>query len=152
MTSISSISSARVYVSPGRNERVDPLTRVADALDLSYGTLKDQLDLGRGLFEIAAAQGVPQDKLIAAASAAGLPGTATVAAPERTDPSRGENAGLRDHAKLAQLGELLGMATADFNKRAASPSELVTLLRDRGVNLSELRGVLDSGDLLDVLA
>ena len=152
MTSISSISSARVYVSPGRNDRVDPLTRVGDALDLSHGTLKDQLDLGRGLHEIAAAQAVPQSRLAVAAQRAGLPATATVGAPERPEPSRGENAGLRDHAKLAQLSELLGMAAADVSSRATSASGLVALLKDRGVDLSTLRDVLDSGDLLDVTA
>lgn len=162
MTTIGSISAARVYVSPGRNERVDPLTRVADALDLNSGTLKDQLDLGRSLNDIAAARGIPHDRLITAIKA-GLPVAdaeagaeaeriaAQRSAPLPGDP-RGENAGLRDEAKLAELGKLLGMDAAQVSKRATSASDLVTLFKEKGVDLYALRDVLDSGDLLDVTA
>lgn len=162
MTTISSISSGRVYVMPGRNERVDPLTRVADALDLSSGTLKDQLDLGRSLNEIAAARGIPHHQLINAirgslpVATADAGTTAAKIAAQRSAPDlaapRGENAGLRDEAKLAELSKLLGMASADVSKQASRPSELVTLFKDKGVDLYALRDVLNSGDLLDVTA
>jgi hypothetical protein len=162
MTTISSITSGRVYISPGRNERVDPLTRVADALDLSSGTLKDQLDLGRSLNDIAAARGIPHDKLITAirsglpVAAADAGTTAAKIAAQRTAPDpaapRGANAGLRDEAKLAELSELLGMNSSDVSRRATSASDLVALFKDKGVDLYALRDVLDSGDLLDVTA
>ncbi|MEU4427608.1 hypothetical protein AB0F81_43870 [Actinoplanes sp. NPDC024001] len=162
MTTISSITSGRVYISPGRNERVDPLTRVADALDLSSGTLKDQLELGRSLNEIAADRGVPHGQLISAIRAwlpvaAGDAGaTAERIAAQRSLPDpkapRGENAGLRDAEKLEQLGELLGMKSEQVTARAGSPSDLVALFRDKGVSLHRMRDVLESGDLLDVMA
>jgi hypothetical protein len=66
--------------------------------------------------------------------------------------SRGEVAGLQDPTKLNSISDLLDMSEDDVTTSATSATKLVELLQNKGVDLGQLRNVLNSGDLLDVRA
>lgn len=173
MTTISGVTASTgsysYYWSPAMQRRENPLARVAETLGLSTDELKSRLDTGRSLSDIATEKGVTHDELISAIKAGMPSGTAAAGDPdalaekiaERTHGStpppppppggpRGENAGLRDETKLAEVGKLLRMDTDEVTAAATSAAGLVALLRDKGVDLGSLRDVLTSGDLLDV--
>jgi hypothetical protein len=57
-----------------------------------------------------------------------------------------------DDGRTSRLGSALRMDSGDVSSRASSASEMVDLLQSRGVDLGQLRNVLNSGDLLDVRA
>ncbi|MGI5242393.1 hypothetical protein [Dactylosporangium sp. CA-139066] len=130
----------------------DPMTSVAKALSMSTDELKSRLRDGKSLTDVANAQGVSHDDLIAAIEA-GKPGDAPAGKGPMGPPpggGPGGSAALQDDAKRRQLGELLDSDTDDLSK--LSPNELVQRLQTKGVDLGQLRSVLDSGDLLDVKA
>jgi hypothetical protein len=159
------------YWVPATPRRENPMVKVAETLGLSTGELRTQLDAGRSLNDIAAARGVAHEALISAIKSGLTPETTAtegadviaerIAGKTHPDPDapspprsgpRGENAGLRDETKLAAMSRLLGMSAEDVTAAATGPNSLVTLVRTRGVDLYALRGVLHSGDLVDVLA
>jgi hypothetical protein len=161
--SISSVSAStgqysylRSPVAAQRRENL--MFRVADTLGLTVDELRSRLDDGSSLNDIATAQGVPHEDLILAIRAglsAGDPeafaarrGTPPPAPPAR-EP-RGENAGLRDEAKLRAVSRLLGMDSESVTAAATGVAGLVTLMRSKELDLYALRGVLTSGDLIDV--
>jgi hypothetical protein len=159
------------YWVPATPRRENPMVRVAETLGLTTRELRAQLDAGRSLNDIATLRGVAHEDLIGAIKSGLTPETtategadviaeriagkthpdADAPPPPRTGP-RGENAGLRDETKLAAMGRLLGMRAEDVAAAATGPNSLVTLARSKGVDLYALRGVLHSGDLVDVLA
>jgi hypothetical protein len=167
-----STGSYSYYWSPVMQRRENPMARVAETLGLTTDELKSQLDTGRSLNDIATEKGIAHDVLIAAIKA-GM-SSETVAAgyadaiaeriagkthtsgdtppPPPSGGPRGENAGLRDEVKLAEVSKLLRMDTTEVAAAATSASSLVTLLTNKGVDLRSLRDVLTSGDLLDVRA
>jgi hypothetical protein len=148
-------------------DRPDPLAAVAEKLGLSSDELKTRLKDGKSLDDVATAQGVPHDELIAAIKA-GLPAEAAsgtdatetaekIATTKGMPPPppggpKGEHTGIQDPDKLSRLSELLAMDTDDVTTQAASATDLVKLLQDKGVDLNALRSVLSNGDLLDVAA
>ncbi|GIF42142.1 hypothetical protein BC793_11777 [Actinoplanes xinjiangensis] len=165
-----STGSYSYYWMPPALRRENPMVRVAETLGLTAGELRTQLDAGRSLNDIATARGVPHDELITAIKIGLTPETIAAGGadaiagriagkihpePEAPPPPlpgapRGRNAGLRDETKLAGVGRLLGMSAEAVTAAAAGPNALVALLQTRGVHLYALRGVLTSGDLLDV--
>ncbi|GIE34371.1 hypothetical protein Ait01nite_074160 [Actinoplanes italicus] len=163
MTGISSVSAStgqysylRSPVAAQRRENL--MSRVADTLGMTVDDLRSRLDDGHSLNELATARGVPHEDLILAIRAglsAGDPeafaarrGTPPPAPPAR-EP-RGENAGLRDEVKLRGVSRLLGMDGESVTTAATGAAALVTLMQDKGIDLYALRGVLTSGDLIDV--
>ncbi|MFI5496693.1 hypothetical protein [Actinoplanes sp. NPDC051859] len=173
MTSINALSStsSTAYTQAPRpmpRNGENPMVKVAETLGLSGEELKSQLDSGKSLNDVASAQGVSHDDLIASIKA-GMPTDATgsvdadtmaekiassTGAPPPPPPGgpRGENAGIRDSSKLQQLSKLLEMDSATVTDEATSASSLVNLLQSKGVDLGALRNVLNNGDLLDVAA
>ncbi|MDT5042013.1 MAG: hypothetical protein QOE51_2998 [Actinoplanes sp.] len=176
MTSISAASPATSTAATyATYKRQDPMAKVADALGLSKDDLKKQLKSGKSLADIATAQGVSHDDLITAIKA-GLPSDASSSvnatamaekmATQKGGPQppsghhghgghggpKGLNTGVQDPDKLQQLSQLLDSSTTDVSSSAASATDLVKLLKDKGVDLSALRNVLNSGDLVDVSA
>jgi hypothetical protein len=164
-----STGSYSYYWVPATLRRDNPMVKVATTLGLTADQLRAQLDAGRSLNDIAADRGVPHDDLITAIKSGLTPETTAadgadviaerIAGKTHTDPDpppplpgspRGHNAGLLDETKLAGVSRLLGMSTEDVTAAATGPNALVTLLQTRGVHLYALRGVLTSGDLLDV--
>ncbi|KUL40777.1 hypothetical protein [Actinoplanes awajinensis] len=183
MTSIGSISTsgnaafyqvdrAQSAVESRSKPKDDPMARVADALGLSHDELKSQLGTGKSLSDVATDRGVTHDELISAiksgistSSTSGTSGSADAMAeqiaagkgvtppPQPAPAPRGENAGLQDPDKLKQVSDLLDMDTADVTAAATSASSLVSMLQTKGVDLTQLKDVLNrSGDLLDVRA
>ncbi|MFC4997679.1 hypothetical protein ACFPIJ_07560 [Dactylosporangium cerinum] len=63
---------------------------------------------------------------------------------------RGGAAGLSDDTKLQQLSTLL--ETDSESLRGSSATDVVKRLQDKGIDLSQLRSVLNSGDLVDYAA
>ena len=174
MTSISAISGStstyRMPPPPRNGNRQDPMAAVAEKLDLSSDDLKAQLRDGKSLDDIATAQGVSHDDLITAIKA-GMPTDATdatemaekIASTKGMPPPphggghhpggpRGANTGIADTDKVKQISELLDMSSDQVTVQATSATDLVKLLQDKGVDLSALRNVLNSGDLIDVAA
>jgi hypothetical protein len=145
----------------------DPLASVAKALSLSTDDLKSKLKDGKTLSDVAEARGVSHDDLIAAIKA-GRPSDAP-ASPEGVSDEKiasgqrpqgpppggggpggpGGPAGLRDSSKVQQLNTLL---SSDDDLTKLSASQLVQKFQSKGVDLDQLRSVLNSGDLLDVKA
>ncbi|WP_250009863.1 hypothetical protein [Actinoplanes sp. M2I2] len=145
------------------------MAKVADALGLSSDDLKTALKSGKSLNDVAEEQGVSHDDLITAikqggsdaateitdemaeeiASTVGKPTPPPGAAP---GGPKGENSCLRDSSKLSRLSELLNMDSSSVTSQATSASSLVSMLQSKGVDLTQLRSVLNSGDLLDVAA
>ncbi|MEV6348228.1 hypothetical protein [Actinoplanes sp. NPDC051851] len=170
MTSISSLSSASTssYYTQSLSRtkpKDDPLAKVAETLGLSTDQLKEQLQGGKTLNDVATDQGVSHDDLIASIestlpSDAGSTAAEDIAAGRNTPPPppppggpRGENACLQDDEKLTQISDLLNMDTKEVTDSATTASSLIGLLQNKGVDLSQLRNVLNqSGDLLDVTA
>lgn len=176
MTSISGISSisgsfaaARTALRPPPQPKdgADPMTAVSKTLGLSDDELKHKLDSGQSLTEVAEQQGVSHEDLIAAIKA-GKPADASAvgsASEEESDAvaeriaaqkgrpgpppggPRGGAAGLADDSKLHQLSTLL--ETDSDSLRGSSATDLVKRLQDKGIDLSQLRSVLNSGDLVD---
>jgi hypothetical protein len=149
----------------------DPLASVAKALSLSTDDLKSQLKDGKTLSDVAEAQGVSHDDLVAAIKA-GKPGNAPANPDGVSDDEMAEKiasgqgpqgpppggggpggpggpAGLRDSSKVQQLNTLL---SSDDDLTKLSASQLVQKFQSKGVDLDQLRSVLNSGDLLDVKA
>ncbi|MFG1607703.1 hypothetical protein [Actinoplanes sp. NPDC049265] len=172
MTSISAINTStfRMPPPPRNNGGQDPMAAVAEKLNLSGDDLKSQLRDGKSLDDIATAQGVSHDDLIAAIKA-GLPADKAGAAEEIASAKgmpppppggghgpgggqgpRGANTGITDETKLNQISDLLDMDSDEVTSQASSATDLVKLLQSKGVDLSALRNVLNNGDLLDVAA
>ncbi|WP_285474349.1 hypothetical protein [Actinoplanes sp. NBRC 101535] len=169
-TSISSVSAGGYTATyqPAQPKN-DPMMKVAETLGLSSAELKDELGTGKTLNDIATERGVSHDDLIAAIEQ-GLPATAAAGAAEKIASSdgatpppppppppaapagRGENSGLQDKEKLQQVSDLLDMDTKDVTEQATSAAGLIGLMQNRGVDLTQLRSVLSSGDILDVKA
>jgi hypothetical protein len=178
MTSISALSTASTTATPhahrGHHGK-DPMAKVAKALGLSKDDLKTQLKSGKSLDDVASAQGVSHDDLVTAIKA-GLPSDASssVDATEMAEKMagtkggptpppgghgpggpggpKGMNSGIKDSGKLDEISKLLDSSTDDVSSSATSASKLVSMLQTKGVNLSSLRNVLNSGDLVDVNA
>ncbi|MET7424549.1 hypothetical protein [Dactylosporangium sp. NPDC005555] len=160
---------------PPPKDGQDPMSAVSKTLGLSSDELKSKLDRGRSLTEVAEEQGVSHEDLIAAIKA-GKPASAATsvsASVEKTEedddavaeqiaaqkgrPSgpppggpRGGAAGLADESKLRQLSSLL--ETDSESLRGSSATDVVKRLQDKGIDLSRLRSVLNSGDLVDYAA
>jgi len=177
VTSISAISrvsgsfnlqQAGVRPPPLPQDGRDPMSSVAKALSLSTDDLQARRRGGESLSGIAERQGISHDDLLAAIKA-GKPSDAPsvvddnqaaeqIAArkgrpgPPGGDPRgpRGGAAGLRDESKLQQLGSLL--ETDADSLRGNSATDVVRKLQRKGVDLAELRNVLDNGDLADYTA
>lgn len=177
MTSISALSStSTTTVAAATRKRQDPLEKVAAALGLSKDDLKTQLKSGKSLDDVATAQGVSHDDLITAIKAGMHSGAASPAdgvdstemaekiASTKGMPKpppgghggpggpKGMNAGVQDSSKLAGISKLLDTDSGTVSSSAKSATDLVKMLKDKGVDLSSLKNVLDSGDLVDVNA
>ncbi|MEU4619242.1 hypothetical protein AB0G04_04575 [Actinoplanes sp. NPDC023801] len=162
MSGISGVSASPGHYSyqwsPAAGQRRENLlSRLAETLGLTVDELRTQLGNGSSLNDIATARGVPHDDLIAAIRAGLSAGNPEEFAARRGAPPapparepRGENAGLRDEVKLAALSRLLGMDSEAVTAAATGASSLVTLMRQKGIDLYALRGVLTGGDLIDV--
>ncbi len=171
MTSISGISGisgsfstqqAALRPPPPRDAK-DPVTAVSRTLGLSGDELKSKLESGQSLSEVAEQRGVPHEDLIAAIKAgkpkdapAGTEDEDAIAervAAQKAQPGpppgapRGGAAGLSDESKLQQLSSLL--ETDSESLRGSSAGDVVKRLQDKGIDLSELRSVLNNGDLID---
>jgi hypothetical protein len=94
--------------------------------------------------EIAMTQGLP-----AGPPRAESRGTGPVGPPPPGGP-RGQVAGLDDAAKAGRLSNLLKVDAGELTGKVASGKELVDLMREKGVDLGQLRSILSSGDLVDV--
>jgi hypothetical protein len=141
----------------------------AQQLGLSTADLKGQLTNGKSLDDVATEQGVSHDELIDTIKA-GLPTTSTgsvdstataekIASGKGTPPPpppgggpKGANTGVEDTDKLEQLSSLLKMDSGDVKTRATSATDLIKMMQDKGIDLGQLRNVLNSGDLMDVSA
>jgi hypothetical protein len=162
MTGITSVSASTGQYSYHRSpaigqRRENMMSRMAETLGLTVDDLKSRLDEGSSLNDIATARGVPHENLILAIRAGMSAGDPEAFAAKRGTPPappahepRGENAGLRDEAKLSRMSRLLGMDSESVTAATTGASGLVTLMQTKGIDLYELRGVLTSGDLIDV--
>jgi hypothetical protein len=63
---------------------------------------------------------------------------------------RGHVAGLYDGVKAGRLGNLLDVDADELASKVGNAKELIDLMRNKGVDLGQLRSILTSGDLLDV--
>jgi hypothetical protein len=158
MTMINGAGMAAHYntIAATRAQRTDPMKAVADTLGLSSDELKNQLRSGMSLLDVATQRGVDHDRLIAPVRD-GLPteasSDATRGAEEVAKPPggpRGQVAGLYDGAKADRLGNLLDVDAGELTSKVANAKELIDLMRDKGVDLGQLRSILNSGDLVDV--
>ena len=172
MTTISGLSST-TGAYQAQQTRKDPMAAVAAKLGLSSDDLKTQLKSGKSLDDVATAQGVSHDDLIAAIKA-GMPAdrasgadatemaekmAATKGLPKHgghghggPGGAKGMNSGLQDSSKLDEISKLLDTSSDDVSSSATSASKLVSMLQSKGVDLSSLKDVLNSGDLVDVAA
>ena len=114
-----------------RAQRTDRMKAVADTLGLTADGLKAELRSGRTLVEVATGRNPDHERLIASVT-------------------KGRTVGLTDGEKTSRLSDLLQVDEADLTDKVANGKELLELLRDRGVDLGQLRSVLNSGDLVDV--
>lgn len=148
---------------PPPRDGKDPVSAVPRALGLSGDELKHKLESGQSLSEVAEQRGVSHDDLIAAIKA-GKPSDAQtgtedddavaerIAAqksqpgPPPGGPRRGA-AGLSDESKLQQLSSLL--ETDSESLRRSSATDVVKRMQDKGIDLAQLRSVLNNGDLID---
>ena len=133
-----------------RAQRTDPMRTVADTFGLSSDERKAGLRAGRSLVDVAADRDA--DKLVAPVNAGvptGTPSDATRTAEERGGP-RGHVAGLYDGVKAGRLGNLLDVDADELTTTVGNAKELIDLMRNKGVDLGQLRSILPSGDLLDV--
>ena len=167
MTSISSTTTATTGTAATlwrqQQQRRDPMAKVAELFGLSTDEVKSKLSDGTSLDDLAEQRGVTHDDLIAAIKE-GLPADQAtdevaekIAGNEGAPPPphggpKGVNAGLRDDDKLSRLSTLLDVDSEDLTDQATTASSLVNLLQSNGVDLSRLRSVFASGDLLDVAA
>jgi hypothetical protein len=173
MTSISAVdstsSSSATYRTHSHRGK-DPMAAVATKLGLSSDDLKSQLKSGKSLDDIATAQGVSHDDLISAIKS-GMPadkasGTDAdemaekIASTKGMPPPppggmhgpKGSNSGIQDSSKLSGVSKLLDMDSDDVSSQATSATDLVKMLQSKGVDLNQLKSVLNNGDLLDVNA
>jgi hypothetical protein len=140
---------------PPRPPKDDNDDAVSKALGLSSDALRQKLENGQSLNDVAGEQGVSHDDLIAAIKAnkpAGAPepnpgGVSDDAFAEKIASQQGMP---QDEGKMQRLGQLLDENAEQL--KDLSPSELVQQLKGKGVDLDQLRNVLNSGDLLDVRA
>jgi hypothetical protein len=170
MTSISSVSttSTSATTSTHHHRGKDPMAAVATKLGLSSDDLKTQLKSGKSLDDIATAQGVSHDDLIAAiksgmpadkasgadadAMAEKIASTKGMPKPPPGGGPKGANSGIQDSSKLDGVSKLLDMDSDDVSSQATSATDLVKMLQNKGVDLNQLKSVLNSGDLMDVSA
>ncbi len=173
MTSISAVTTTATTQTHGHRGK-DPMAAVAEKLGLSKDDLKTQLKSGKSLDDVATAQGVSHDDLIAAiksgmpadkasgtdadamaekiATTKGMPKPPPGGGPGGPGGPKGNNSGIQDSSKLSSVSKLLDMDSDDVSSQATSASSLVKLLQSKGVDLSSLKGALNSGDLVDTSA
>jgi DNA-binding phage protein len=152
MTAINALSSTTgsyLPVRASKKEGQDPMAKVADALGLSSDDLKTALKSGKSLNEVAEEQGVSHDDLITAIKQ-GRPDAATEMTDEMAEKIAG-TVGKPTPPPGEAPGGLKGESSA-VTDQATSASSLVSMLQSNGVDLTQLRNVLNSGDLLDVAA
>ena len=180
MTSISGISGisgsfaitrTALRPPPPPRDGNDPMAAVSKTLGLSGHELQRKLQDGHSLSDVAEQQGVSHNDLIAAIKA-GKPRDAVsavssgtheeddaiaeriAARKERPGPPpggpRGGAAGLSDESKLRQLSALLESDSESL--RGSTATDVVKRMQDKGIDLSRLRSVLNSGDLVDYAA
>ncbi|GAA2610724.1 hypothetical protein GCM10010399_46980 [Dactylosporangium fulvum] len=102
---------------------------------------------GRSLGDIAREQGVSQADLAAAVRTGRPVSDAVGAAAAEDDEATERIASNRSAERLQRLSNLLDTREEDL--RAASATDVARLLQDKGIDLSRLRSVLSSGDLVD---
>ncbi|MFI5936416.1 hypothetical protein [Actinoplanes sp. NPDC051494] len=138
MTSINGLSSVSgTYRMPSSTMRQDPMAAVADKLGLSSKDLRSQLRDGKSLDDVATAQGVSHDDLISAIKA-GMPADAT---------------GGVDATEMAEkIAGTKGMPPPPPGGGPRGENTGIQDSKNKGVGLTQLRDVLNSGDLLDVAA
>ena len=158
MTMINGAGMAAHYntIAATRAQRTDPMKTVADTFGLNSDDLKSQLRSGKSLHDVATDRTPDQDRLVASVKD-GLPtgassdSTRSAAETARTPGSpRGQVAGLDDAAKAHRLSSLLDVGADELTSQVANAKELIDLMRDKGVDLGQLRAILTSGDLVDV--
>jgi hypothetical protein len=137
-----------------RAQRTDPMRTVADTFGLSSDERKSGLRTGRSLVDVAADRDA--DRLVGPVKDGVPTGTssdATRIAEERDGTPggpRGHVAGLEDAAKADRLGNLLEVDADELTSKVGNGKELIDMMRNKGVDLGQLRSILTSGDLLDV--
>ncbi|GAA3453121.1 hypothetical protein [Dactylosporangium matsuzakiense] len=144
----------------GQLQSGQSLTGLADAKGLSHEDLIAAIKAGKPGDAPAGPNGVSDDDAAGRIAAQpGLPGGPRGPGGAGGDPGGGGSdgsegpAGLRDGSKVQQLNALLGNggdAAGDLSKLSAT--DLVKKFQTQGVDLNQLRSVLESGDLLDVKA
>jgi hypothetical protein len=126
-----------------RSQRTDPMNSVAETLGMTTDELKAQLRSGRSLVEVATGGNGDHDRLVAAVKE-GLAKDGVAGA------TRGQVAGLGDADKANRLSDLLKVDAGELTGKVANAKELIELMRNKGVDLGQLRSILSSGDLVDV--
>jgi len=148
---------------PGLQGGQDPVRGAAERLGLTHEELQARISSDRSPSR--AASSVAQADLTSAVRAGLRPdeltGTRDVDPAERSErstraqlqdqPDRSANPVLTDQDRLGQLSDFAQIPAEELGG-TRSATELVDLLRDRGVRLESLRSVLTSGELLDVFA
>jgi hypothetical protein len=124
-----------------RSQRTDPVRTVTDTLGVTGDDLKTQLRSGRSQAEVASGRGVDDDKLVGAVRD-GLP------ADRSTDAT--SLAALDNASKAGRLGNLLDVGSDELASQVSNATDLVQLMQKKGVDLGQLRSILNNGDLLDV--
>ena len=143
-----------------RSQRTDPLKSVAETLGMTSDELKTELRSGKSLVEVATGRNLDHDRLVAAVKE-GLPKNETADATRVAEQAtttkglpaggpRGQVAGLGDAAKADRLSNLLKVDSDELSSKVGNAKELIDLMRDKGVDLGQLRSILTSGDLVDV--
>jgi hypothetical protein len=128
-----------------RSQRTDAMKSVAETLGLTSDELKTQLRSGKSLAEVAMGRDVEPDRLVAAVKDGQSPD-----ATRGPGGPRGQVAGLDDAAKAGRLSNLLDVNADELTSKVLNAKELIELMRDKGVDLGQLRSILSSGDLVDV--
>lgn len=146
---------------PSLREAREPMARVAAPRGMDGTDLRRALDDDRSRDDLAAEKRAENTEQRATERRADQRATERLAEQrtvERRDPppdrapaaGSGDPAYLRDDDKLGRIGELMDMDATEVSRRATSGSSLISMLQGNNVDLSRLRTVLDSGDLLDV--
>jgi hypothetical protein len=152
MTTISGPGMSAHYntIAATRAQRPDPMKSVADTLGMTGDELKTQLRSGQSLVEVASGRNVEDDRLVAAVKDGPPPDAAADATRPPPSGQRGQVAALDDAAKAGRLSNLLDVGADELTSKVGNAKELVDLMRERGIDLGQLRSILSSGDLLDV--
>jgi hypothetical protein len=144
----------------------DPMTSVAKALGMSTDDLKSALKDGQNMNDLADATGLAHDDLIAAIKA-GMPSNVDTSSDDATTtadkiastngpppPGRPSSSVVGNPSKLSELSKLFDLDStgSDGLSSATNAAQLLSTLQQNGVDLSKLRSVLNSGDLLDTTA